>query len=63
MDDKELMRKLKSYMRGKSQRQAAKEIGISAQYLWGIINKKWPVSCPAVLRKFGLKKVVSYEAK
>jgi len=61
--EKELRRKLDAFMEGKTKQGAARELGISTQYLWDILNNKRSVAVPAILTKFGYKKVVSIEKK
>lgn len=63
MTPNEIESKLIAFMRGKTVVRAAREIGISHEYLHDILNGRRSMTCPAILKKFGLQKVVKYEKK
>ncbi len=57
----EVREELLSFLKGKSQRQAAKELGISAQYLNDILHFKRSITSPAILKRFGYRKRIIVE--
>lgn len=61
MEEEKMRKKLSAYLRGKSQRKAAQELGISPQYLNDIVLKRRSIWAPAILKKFGFKRVVTIE--
>lgn len=63
ISEQEVWKKLKDFMEGKSQRQAAKELGVSSAYLNDVMNNRRAVTGPAILKKLGMKKLTVIEKR
>lgn len=63
MTEAELMAKLKAFIGKKSVNKSAKMLGISQVYLYDILKGSRSVDNPAILKKFGLKKVIVIKKK
>ena len=63
ISEKELRLKLERFVKGKSQHNVCKDIGISQAYLNGILRGKRRIDNPKILKKFGYKKVIKLVEK
>ena len=59
MTEKDILRRLRALMSGRTQRAVAAELGISEQYLCDILKGRKPPG-PTVLKALGLSRRVSY---
>jgi plasmid maintenance system antidote protein VapI len=66
MDQKypdDLLMRLRVELIGTTQRALAQKIGISTQYMNDILRGRRRVICPAIIRHFNLKKIISVSEK
>lgn len=58
--EQKIMLILKKHIKGKSQRQAAADLGITPQYLNDILMGRRSITGEEILRGLGLKKIVTF---
>lgn len=63
MTDEEILVKLRAFIGKRTYSKASKELKISRGYLRDIMLGRRAAACPAILRRFGLRKRVIIEKK